>query len=180
LVRERNLKTVSRFQRVSAVPSIIPLTRGQQAIVDTKYHKALMDMGRWSYNPKGGYAQKRCKATKRIIQMHRVVCQLAGKPLGPRTDHRNCNGLDNRSRNLRPATHRENTRNVRRRRDNQSGYKGVSWHKSNSTWVAQIRVNDRPKHLGCFTDKVEAAKAYDKAAKKLYGKFARLNFPRKK
>jgi len=39
-----------------------------------------------------------------------------------------------------------------------------------------VRFNKKRKHLGNFTDKIEAAKAYDVAAIKLFGYFARLNF----
>jgi hypothetical protein len=43
-------------------------------------------------------------------------------------------------------------------------------------WRAQIMLNGRLIHLGYFTDPVEAAKAYDEAARKYHGEFASLNF----
>ena len=45
-------------------------------------------------------------------------------------------------------------------------------------WRAAIRENGRSRHIGCFEDEVEAAKAYDKAAEKYHGEFATLNFER--
>lgn len=59
-----------------------------------------------------------------------------------------------------------------------SRYVGVHWHKENKKWVAQIRPKDRKIcHLGYFDTEEEAARAYDRKARELYGDKARLNFP---
>jgi hypothetical protein len=54
-------------------------------------------------------------------------------------------------------------------------YKGVHWHTRDCVWNANIRVNKRLIHLGSFKNKLEAAKAYDEAAKRYFGEFACLN-----
>lgn len=91
-------------------------------------------------------------------------------------DHINHNTLDNRKSNLRPATYRQNNFNkLPQKRGGTSKYKGVSWNKRNKKWVAQIMINRQSIHLGCFTEEIEAAKAYDKKAKELYREFAYLN-----
>jgi hypothetical protein len=83
------------------------------------------------------------------------------------------------SGNLREATRLENGRNLRRKRNNTSGYIGVSWSKVAGKWHAYIKVSRKRIHLGLFTDILEAARAYDDAATEHFGEWAHLNFPRK-
>lgn len=63
------------------------------------------------------------------------------------------------------------------RSNSTSGFRGVSWHKGRKKWIARIGANNIRKHLGCFDTPEEAGRAYDKGAKELHGKRARLNFP---
>ena len=58
---------------------------------------------------------------------------------------------------------------------NTTGYKGVYRHKGTRKWRAQISTNNRAMHLGSFTTKEQAALAYNVAAFKYYGEFAKLN-----
>ncbi len=92
-------------------------------------------------------------------------------------DHKNGNGHDNSYDNLRPCTRSQNMANSGKRVNNTSGFKGVSWHPQAKKWRAYIKVNGRQISLGLFDLKEDAAKAYDKAAKKYFGEFAVLNFP---
>ena len=105
--------------------------------------------------------------------MHRLIL---GCGPGEEVDHRNGNGLDNRRGNLRPATHALNQANVRRVRA-KSGFKGVSrWVRpSPRPWRAHITVKGRMKFLGAFATPEEAARAYDAAARELFGEFACTN-----
>lgn len=63
------------------------------------------------------------------------------------------------------------------RKNNTSGYRGVSWFAHRQKWIAQIKHRDHNVYLGAFCDPVEAARAYDSAAKRYYGWRAKLNFP---
>jgi AP2 domain len=84
-------------------------------------------------------------------------------------DHINGCTLDNRWINLRAATSTQKLR-----RDNTSGYKGVCLKASTGKWLAQIGTGGgRRKHLGYFTDKLEAAAAYAAAAQERSGESAK-------
>ena len=87
-------------------------------------------------------------------------------------DHINRNRSDNRACNLREASRSQNAYN-QAARGGSSSYKGVVWHRRGRKWMAQIGE----KYLGLYSCEIEAAKAYDNAASKHGGVYARLNFP---
>jgi hypothetical protein len=93
----------------------------------------------------------------------------------PMVDHINHNGLDNRWSNLRPCSVKENALNKIRYSNNTSGYKGVHFCKKHQKWSAYISKDKKRSHLGYFESAKEAAKAYDTAAKRLFGEYAALN-----
>jgi len=70
----------------------------------------------------------------------------------------------------------QNCHNSSGHRNSLSGFKGVGWNNSTSSWQARIEVNKKQYNLGYFVDKFDAAKAYDAAAYKFYGEYAKLNF----
>jgi hypothetical protein len=90
-------------------------------------------------------------------------------------DHINGNTLDNRKENLRICTQNQNGKNRLLNKNNVSGYKGVTYKKANKLWCAQIVVNYHKMYLGLFTTAEAAALAYNEAAKKYHGEFAKLN-----
>jgi hypothetical protein len=111
------------------------------------------------------------------VYMHHLIFFLDKLPRGSgiEIDHINGNGLDNRRANLRLCTRAENSWNRGLQSNNSSGYKGVCWNKRRKKWMAGIKVDGKSKHLGLFLKAEDAARAYNKAAKKQYGDFARLN-----
>lgn len=106
--------------------------------------------------------------------MHRMI--LDAKP-GQLIDHKDGDGLNNTRANLRIATPSNNNQNSKPQKGGSSAYKGVSWFKRYKKWQVIITVNGRNKSLGYFIHEIEAAKAYDEAAIREFGEFARPNFP---
>jgi DUF971 family protein len=102
---------------------------------------------------------------------------VGAPPEGLLIDHRNHNGLDNRLTNLRPATPAQNIQNARKQKPRTtSKYKGVDFVKPTGKYRARIAVDGQRLFLGSFANQLDAARAYDEAAKKYFGIFACLNF----
>lgn len=107
---------------------------------------------------------------RKLGLLHRFIMGYPRKSV----DHVNGDGLDNRKENLRLCTYLENSRN---RKVPKGKYKGV-FARSNAVGVsyfAYIRTEGRQIHLGTYGTAAEAALAYNKAASKYHGNFARLN-----
>jgi hypothetical protein len=130
----------------------------------------------WNAHTKSFYATRHNpKHPKRgHIWLHVAVL---GVIKGKSPDHINHDTLDNRRANLRPATKNQNAAHHRMKKNNTSGYCGLNWKPRRNRWEAWIRPGGRRVYLGSFKEAVDAAKAYDTAAKKYYGEFASLNFP---
>lgn len=153
----------------------ISLTRGKVALVDDEDFERV-NQYKWCAD-RAGYAVRGAphptEPRKRItVRLHRFIL---GFEYGDKrfVDHANLNKLDNRRANLRECTTSQNTSN-QARRDNQSGYRGVSFHKPTRTWRARV------KHLGRVTEKrgfqtpFEAHLAYREMAMRFQGEFARF------
>lgn len=109
------------------------------------------------------------------LYMHRLIL---GAPKGKHVDHRNGDGLDNRRANLRLATPSQNHANGGpnvRKRGKSSRYKGVYWSKHRNTWAAGIHISGKSYFLGHHPTEEAAAAAYDRAAIKTWGEFAKTN-----
>ena len=108
------------------------------------------------------------------VRLHHLIMGKPPKPLV--TDHINRDRLDNRKSNLRFVTFRRNIQNAKGQ-PNRSGFKGVAYVNTTGKWRAYIKPHGKQLNIGTFTTKEEAAKAYDREAKRYWGDYAYLNFP---
>ena len=156
----------------------VPLGRSDLiALIDDK-DADLLRLGSWSahISKSGAYACCRIKGTR--TWMHTTILEdMLGRPLkkGELADHINGDKLDNRRANLRLANRSQNNANKPARKGLSSKYKGVSWDKNKEKWRAYIQINKKLKHIGYFGDEQQAAIAYNREAKRLYGEFAIMN-----
>jgi hypothetical protein len=153
--------------------ALLRLADGSHVMVDAI---ELPFLNRYSwFRDKDGYvvANVHHGNTTQRVSLSRVVNRT---PDGFVTDHKNGDLNDYTQKNLRTATRSQNHANIGKRRGEYSSkFKGVGWHIRGGKWRAFIKVNYRQISLGMYADEEEAALAYNLAAKKFFGEFARLN-----
>lgn len=156
----------------------IPLTQGKFAIVDAVDADLLEYKWRAQRSFNTYYAARSTHTTPQHTErLHRtILSRILNRELlsSENVDHEDGNGLNCVRSNLRLATTAQNNRNQRRRSDSKSGFKGVFWQADKRKWRARICVNGKNRSLGYFATPEEAHEAYCKAAKELFGEFARF------
>jgi hypothetical protein len=151
----------------------VAISSGKSVIISDK-DRYIRKM-RWTYiSPKPGrtspgYAGRVING--KFVYMHRLIMGVTEKSL--LVDHINGNGLDNRRSNLRIVTFAENRMNTGVRKDNKVGFKGVC--QLGNKFLAYTYRDYKRIHIGVFEKKEEAAMAYNRKVKKMYGSKAKLN-----
>jgi len=127
-----------------------------------------------SLGPKG-YLRVKITAPNLIqlsIQAHHI-CWYKHHGVWPdrQLDHRNTIKHDNRIRNLRPATHAQNSRNHKLHRDSNTGVSGVDFSKRANKYRVRIGVHNKIIHIGYYESLTQAKRARHKAEIKYFGRF---------
>ncbi len=141
------------------------------------------DLAKFYWVQASGYARGQSRQNGyRGKYVHRIVLERTiNRPLEKDEwcDHINGIITDNRRSNLRPQNKFLNQGNRKMYKNNTTGYRGVCITKTCrfKPYAANIRFG-KSISLGYFSNPIDAAKAYDQAAIKYHGEFARTNFPR--
>ncbi len=155
----------------------IYLGEGEWTILDQQDYCRLGHFKWYVYGHRGKfYAARSFRVSKRKFKPLSLHREIMNAPKRRIVDHENGDSLDNRRANLRLATKSQNVWNCRKRKNTSSRFIGVHFDKRKGHWAARMEHHGKRIWLGYFDSEIEAARARDRAAKKHYGEFARLNF----
>lgn len=146
------------------------------ALVDSSDYERVVQY-RWAvrYSRQKKIKYANAKINGIMVSLHRFIMRRNIDD-GTIVDHINRNGLDCRRANLRLCTVSENLRNAGKTASKRTSvFKGVSLIKETGLWRATICKDYKQHRLGYYENEIDAARAYDEAAKKLFGEFARIN-----
>jgi hypothetical protein len=130
------------------------------------------DIAGWTH--KRGYRDIRVLG--KIYKVHRLAwLYIYGVWPTKGIDHINGITGDNRIQNLREANNAQNLHNSKLRKDNTSGYHGVSWSKSHNKWIAKISYRGKERYIGSYSNAEEAAEHYLFLAEIIHGEFLRAD-----
>jgi hypothetical protein len=147
----------------------LKLNKNKIALVDDEDFEFL-NMFNWKIRIENGAETVYCS-----MKLHKFLAKTYQFDTKDVIDHKDGNRLNNQKNNLRPASRKENSRNMKVRK-NTTGFKGVYPNLNKNRFVVKIFVNNKQMHLGVFDTAEEAAKVYDENARKYFGEFAKTNF----
>ena len=141
----------------------LKLSDGGYTLVDDMDYELLSKYS-WRKNSQGYVRQSLANGKF----LHRLLLKAPSNKL---VDHINRNPLDNRRANLRLCTASENNVNMKLRKDNKSGFRGVSWHSSAKKWASEIKYEGVKMFIGTYHDLDEAIGARLTAELEYFGEF---------
>lgn len=116
---------------------------------------------------------KRFRHKGKTYKVSRVIFYFATGTWPEVVDHVDGNRSNDHPDNLRAATRAQNNKNVKKRKDNTTGHKGVSFKKKLGKYQVLVQVDGKNIYFGVYADLEEAAKVARKAREELHGEFAR-------
>lgn len=130
-------------------------------------------VSRYKWSPHGAkrgtpYAHSHDSISGKRIFLHTL---LMNTPKGMVVDHIDGNPLNNSRANLRLCTQAENSRNTRKSKNNRTGIKGVCIDPQSGTYMVRCGRET----IGRFRSLRDATSAYNIAASRKFGEFAKLN-----
>jgi hypothetical protein len=165
--------------------------RYKESLLDHNFVKEILfydpETGLFTWKIRRGHIRKGCIAgsistsgyiTIKIDRVqffgHRLAWfYMTGKWPDNQIDHEDLNKSNNKWSNLREATGTTNNFNKALAKNNKLGFKGLYFDKRYNKFRAVININKKCIFLGHFTNKDDAASAYNEAAKKYHGEFYR-------
>ncbi len=119
-----------------------------------------------------GVGRRRIRLNNVVWQEHRVIYLMIHGYLPNEIDHIDCNPLNNKIENLRPATRLSNAWNQRVSTRNRSGFKNVHWKKDKRKWKVEVRSENTVHFVGYFDDVEKANLAAIAARNHFHKEFA--------
>lgn len=117
----------------------------------------------WRKRSDGMFDAKVKNGLNKRILLHRLILNT-----DLQIDHINHLRHDNRKSNLRTASNGQNRMNTKIPKNNNSGQKGVIWHKRDNIWEAYITFEFKRLYLGRFINFEDAVKARKSAEKEYF------------
>ena len=174
----RNVKRPTDIPKAPDEYSVyIPLTKGYFTLIDADDYEwvSYYNWYTMTKSKNGIYAGRKINKGQHTIYLAREIMDCPNDLV---VDHINGDALDNRKQNLRICTHRQNMINRRKINISQNiPYRGVTKCRVSGRYITVIAPNRKRIQIGRYDSIEDAARAYDNAAKEVYGQFAKLNFP---
>lgn len=152
--------------RIEGDTTYLKMKNNYECIIDTEDLEKIK-IYNWNYN--NTYyviATKR----KTYIAIHRLIMDFPKE-----IDHINGNKFDNRKCNLRIVTRQQNIFNSIKRKNNRSGFKGISFDKESGKYKVVITISGKRHDFGRYKTPEEAGEVYKKASLKLHKEYSVFN-----